>query len=145
MYCPTCKEGYALKKRLRSLKKMFAVAAYYAKEKGYSSISGVALAQKGKFPFPQMMERIRHGKETTVSTMTGEEVSLKTSEYYLKNSNEDYLPDIFTLELDVWFAKGQTTANRLWIFSRLKKIQKFFSLTKKSLNACAACTHYNDN
>lgn len=35
---------------------------------------------------------------------------------YLKNSNEDYLPDIFTLELDVWFAKGQTTANRLWIF-----------------------------
>jgi hypothetical protein len=36
MYCPTCKEGYALTKRIRSLKKMFVVAAYYAKEKGYS-------------------------------------------------------------------------------------------------------------
>ncbi|MBT8317744.1 MAG: OmpA family protein, partial [Lutibacter sp.] len=35
---------------------------------------------------------------------------------YLKNSNEDYLPDVFTLELDVWFPKGSTTRNRLWIF-----------------------------
>lgn len=35
---------------------------------------------------------------------------------YLKNSNEDYLPDVFTVELDVWFAKGYTTANRLWIY-----------------------------
>jgi OOP family OmpA-OmpF porin len=35
---------------------------------------------------------------------------------YLKNSNEDYLPDVFTLEMDVWFAKGSTTRNRLWIF-----------------------------
>ena len=32
-----------------------------------------------------------------------------------------------------------------WIFSSLEKIQKLFSLTKKSPNACAACTHYNDN
>ncbi|MBD0778059.1 OmpA family protein [Maribacter sp. ANRC-HE7] len=35
---------------------------------------------------------------------------------YLKNSNEDYLPDVFTVELDVWFAKGYTTSNRLWIY-----------------------------
>ncbi len=35
---------------------------------------------------------------------------------YLKNSNEDYLPDVFTVELDVWFTKGQTTANRLYIY-----------------------------
>ena len=35
---------------------------------------------------------------------------------YLKNSNEDYLPDVFTVELDVWFAKGYTTANRFWIY-----------------------------
>ncbi len=34
---------------------------------------------------------------------------------YLKNSNKDYLPDVFTLELDVWFSKGSTTSNRLWI------------------------------
>ena len=40
---------------------------------------------------------------------------------YLKNSNEDYLPDVFTIELDVWFAKGQTTANRLWIYLCDKK------------------------
>lgn len=40
---------------------------------------------------------------------------------YLKNSNEDYLPDVFTLELDVWFAKGNTTANRLWIYLCDKK------------------------
>jgi len=44
---------------------------------------------------------------------------LSTSSYivpYLKNSNEDYLSDVFTLELDVWFAKGHSTANRLWIY-----------------------------
>ncbi|WP_457611406.1 OmpA family protein [Lutibacter sp.] len=35
---------------------------------------------------------------------------------YLKNSKEDYLPDVFTLELDVWFSKGSSTANRLWIY-----------------------------
>ena len=35
---------------------------------------------------------------------------------YLKNSNDDYLPDVFTVELDVWFAKGYTTSNRLWIY-----------------------------
>ncbi|WP_299781707.1 OmpA family protein [uncultured Formosa sp.] len=40
---------------------------------------------------------------------------------YLKNSNEDYLPDVFTVELDVWFAKGYTTANRLWIYLCDKK------------------------
>ncbi len=40
---------------------------------------------------------------------------------YLKNSNEDYLPDVFTIELDVWFAKGQTTANRFWIYLCDKK------------------------
>ncbi len=40
---------------------------------------------------------------------------------YLKNSKEDYLPDVFTVELDVWFAKGQTTANRLWIYLCDKK------------------------
>lgn len=43
---------------------------------------------------------------------------------YLKNSNEDYLPDVFTLELDVWFAKGQTTSNRLWIYLCDKKNNK---------------------
>jgi len=35
---------------------------------------------------------------------------------YLKNSKEDYLPDVFTIELDVWFPKGHTTNNRLWIY-----------------------------
>ncbi len=34
---------------------------------------------------------------------------------YLKNSNEDYLPEIFTIEFDVWFEKGNTTANRFFI------------------------------
>ncbi len=35
---------------------------------------------------------------------------------YLKNSNQDYLPDVFTIELDVWISKGASTANRLWIY-----------------------------
>ena len=34
---------------------------------------------------------------------------------YLKNSNEDYLPEIFTIEFDVWFEKRQSTANRYFI------------------------------
>ncbi|MCF6181535.1 OmpA family protein [Lutibacter sp.] len=43
---------------------------------------------------------------------------------YLKNSNEDYLPEIFTIEFDVWFEKGQTTANRFFIAFRDKKNQR---------------------
>jgi len=42
---------------------------------------------------------------------------------YLKNSNEDYLPEIFTIEFDVWFEKGKTTANRFFIAFRDKKNQ----------------------
>lgn len=43
---------------------------------------------------------------------------------YLKNSKEDYLPDVFTLELDVWFSKGSTTSNRLWIYLYDRKNQR---------------------
>ena len=42
---------------------------------------------------------------------------------YLKNSNEDYLPEIFTIEFDVWFEKGHTTSNRFFISFRDKKNQ----------------------
>ncbi len=42
---------------------------------------------------------------------------------YLKNSNEDYLPEIFTIEFDVWFEKGNTTANRFFISFLDKKNQ----------------------
>ena len=42
---------------------------------------------------------------------------------YLKNSNEDYLPEIFTIEFDIWFEKGTTTANRFFIAFRDKKNQ----------------------
>ncbi len=35
---------------------------------------------------------------------------------YLKNSKEDYLPDVFTIEFDVWFPKGGTTSNRFWVY-----------------------------
>lgn len=34
---------------------------------------------------------------------------------YLKNSNEDYLPEVFTIEFDVWFEKRSSTANRYYI------------------------------
>ena len=34
---------------------------------------------------------------------------------YLKNSKEDYLPDVFTIEFDVWFPKGNTTSNRFYL------------------------------
>lgn len=42
---------------------------------------------------------------------------------YLKNSKEDYLPDVFTIEFDVWFSKGHTTANRFWVYLGDKKNQ----------------------
>lgn len=42
---------------------------------------------------------------------------------YLKNSKEDYLPDVFTLEMDVWFSKSASTANRLWVYLGDKKNQ----------------------
>ena len=42
---------------------------------------------------------------------------------YLKNSKEDYLPDVFTFEMDVWFSKGHTTANRVYVYLGDKKNQ----------------------
>jgi len=42
---------------------------------------------------------------------------------YLKNSKEDYLPDVFTFEMDVWFSKGSSTANRVWVCLGDKKNQ----------------------
>ncbi len=42
---------------------------------------------------------------------------------YLKNSTEDYLPEIFTIEFDVWFSKGHTTSNRFFIYFRDRKNQ----------------------
>jgi OOP family OmpA-OmpF porin len=35
---------------------------------------------------------------------------------YLKNSKEDYLPDVFTMEMDVWFSKSSSTANRVYVY-----------------------------
>jgi len=42
---------------------------------------------------------------------------------YLKNSNKDYLPEIFTIEFDIWFEKGQTTSNRYFIYFKDLKHQ----------------------
>ena len=47
---------------------------------------------------------------------------------YLKNADQDYLPDVFTVEFDVWFEKGQTTANRYFIFFKDLKHQKYNGL-----------------
>lgn len=43
---------------------------------------------------------------------------------YLKNPKEDYLPDVFTIEFDVWFTKGSSTANRLWVYLLDQKNQR---------------------
>ncbi|WP_456423713.1 OmpA family protein [Lutibacter sp.] len=43
---------------------------------------------------------------------------------YLKNSNEDYLPEIFTIEMDVWFGKSNTTANRVFVNLMDRKNQR---------------------
>ncbi len=42
---------------------------------------------------------------------------------YIKNSDEDYLPDVFTVEFDVWFEKRHTTSNRYFIHFRDQKNQ----------------------
>jgi len=34
---------------------------------------------------------------------------------YLKNSKEDYLPEIFTVEMDVWFDEDDSSHHRYWI------------------------------
>ncbi len=43
---------------------------------------------------------------------------------YLKNASEDYLPEIFTIEFDVWFEKRQSTANRYFISFKDTKNQQ---------------------
>lgn len=42
---------------------------------------------------------------------------------YLKNSNEDYLPEVFTVEMDVWFGEEQEY-KRYWIHFYDKKNQR---------------------
>lgn len=42
---------------------------------------------------------------------------------YLKNSNEDYLPEVFTIEMDVWFGEEQEY-KRYWIEFYDKKNQR---------------------
>ncbi len=52
---------------------------------------------------------------------------------YLKNSNEDYLPEIFTVEFDVWFEKRTSTANRYFISFKDTKNQHRASNFNESL------------
>ncbi|MBT3384564.1 MAG: OmpA family protein [Prolixibacteraceae bacterium] len=42
---------------------------------------------------------------------------------YVKNATEDYLPEIFTIEFDVWFEKGRSPSNRYFIHFRDHKNQ----------------------
>ena len=64
---------------------------------------------------------------------------------YLKNSNEDYLPDVFTLELDVWFPKGHTTANRLWIYLVDQKNNNRSNAVHKSLVVMPHSLEFGDS
>ncbi len=50
---------------------------------------------------------------------------------YLKNSKEDYLPDVFTIELDVWFPKRRSTSNRLYIYLGDKKNNRSAASSKE--------------
>ncbi len=50
---------------------------------------------------------------------------------FLKNSNEDYLPDVFTIEMDVWFEKRQSTSNRYFINLKDEKNQRRNSVNEK--------------
>jgi outer membrane protein OmpA-like peptidoglycan-associated protein len=49
---------------------------------------------------------------------------------YLKNPKEDYLPDVFTVEMDVWFEKRQSTSNRYFINLRDDKNQRNIGLNE---------------
>ena len=42
---------------------------------------------------------------------------------YIKNSDEDYLPDVFTVEMDVWFEKRRVSSNRYFVHFRDQKNQ----------------------
>ncbi len=53
---------------------------------------------------------------------------------YLKNSKEDYLPEVFTIEFDVWFEKRASTANRYFISFKDKKNQYSSSNFNDRLN-----------
>lgn len=63
-----------------------------------------------------------------IGTMNGEPIILFLNGGgaivpYLKNSKEDYLPETFTIEFDVWFSKGRATSNRYFISFRDLKNQ----------------------
>jgi outer membrane protein OmpA-like peptidoglycan-associated protein len=69
--------------------------------------------------FPSKWDLHKGGAEIVNVDGTNVINFIKSGSYiipYLKNSKEDYLPAVFTVELDVWFPKGSTTANRFWIY-----------------------------
>ena len=69
--------------------------------------------------FPSRWDLYKGNAE--IAEVNGENVImfLKGDTYivpYLENSREDYLPDVFTVEMDVWFTKSSSTANRVWVY-----------------------------
>ena len=64
---------------------------------------------------------------------------------YLKNSKEDYLPDVFTIEFDVWFSKGHSTANRFWVYLGDQKNQRHNDATMTSLTVMPHSLEFGDS
>ena len=91
-----------------------------------------------------------HKGNAEIGQVNGENVImfLSSSTYivpYLKNSNEDYLPDVFTLEMDIWFPKGRTTANRLWIYLGDKKNYNRSDAASRSLTVMPHGLEFGDS
>ena len=58
---------------------------------------------------------------------------------FIENPNEDYLPDVFTLEFDAWFEKEEYSHYSIWLFD--SKNQEFMELEPVNIYANMVSLH----
>lgn len=78
--------------------------------------------ENGEFPSRWDLHRgnveiLEFGGETVIGFLDGSDIIP-----YLKNSKDDYLPDVFTVEFDAWFTEKYS--GRYWVYFYDKKNQR---------------------
>ncbi len=98
--------------------------------------------------FPSRWDLDKGGAE--IAEVDGQNVIMftSTSSYivpYLKNPDKDYLPDVFTVEFDMFMPKGHTTNNRLWVYLGDQKNQNRLGAAHTSLVVMPHSLEFGDS
>ena len=98
--------------------------------------------------FPSRWDLLKGGAE--IAEVDGQNVIMftGTGSYivpYLKDPDKDYLPDVFTVELDVFIPKSHSTNNRLWIYLGDQKNNRHSDAAIRSLVVMPHSLEFGDS